>query len=513
MKRSFGSKEAAAASKNKKQHVDDEVSSGDEIVETQQAVVDLFEQKRTSLLEVYKPILLSSTPTGRSYELGILEQTCCNYLSILGWFDKDKVRFHTSENKNKMGVEITSINYNPNTFKAHAEKIIPVITNENIKFNVVTQSNVDQQSKAMSILELEFDHPLTKEEFQKIFGRLAFIHHLIKDGIINKKQVANFVVNLRRGEDIVLKLINHLVSLKDFNKLQLLDEALPETIRQQLSEEYSSQALQGFERLVPFKRAISKFINSSSKTTYLQNFFRVFSEEITFQRGRGPNEINISTEFYYKNKNISRSYTLKPNFYRGVMQVFSMLNPDANEFQFKCLDNISVDQDPSTIMRVLVLKYPEKFSLMDLQRMLTRSMWLRKIGAKPLGCGQSHASSIIECINDLAEGDNLVTNIEMKLNLPLHQRFSQFPLININEAVNDQLLSTSAAAPPQVEQQNNNEAIFFLPLGGFEAVQQLGLFPAVDDTQRENDLFFDTQAGDAFLRSISSVFGPGGDNA
>src|SRR3990167_3826793 len=234
MKRSFGSQAGVAF---KKPHVDaagsqdtGEVPLSDEIVEiieTQPSIEELLDQKRTSLLEKYESILLDSTPTQEAYDLDISQNVCASYLSTFMNFDKDEVMFHTFQNENKIGVKILSLHAQSNRFESAAEKIIPVITNgKEIKFKVIP-TDVDQES-----LEFEFENPPTPEELKSVFGRLAFIYHVMTDGIIKRKQVADIVMNLRRGQDIVRILIDYLVSLRDLNKLQALDETLPDIISQ-----------------------------------------------------------------------------------------------------------------------------------------------------------------------------------------------------------------------------------------------------------------------------------------
>ena len=528
MKRSFGSQAGVAF---KKPHVDDagsqdtgEVPLSDEIVEiieTQPSIEELLDQKRTSLLEKYESILLDSTPTQEAYDLDISQNVCASYLSTFMNFDKDEVMFHTFQNENKIGVKILSLHAQSNRFESAAEKIIPVITNgKEIKFKVIP-TDVDQES-----LEFEFENPPTPEELKSVFGRLAFIYHVMTDGIIKRKQVADIVMNLRRGQDIVRILIDYLVSLRDLNKLQALDETLPDIISQKLNGDYSSQALPGFERLPTLEVARLKFISSSSQTVYLRDFSRVFGE-VTFQYGIAPDEINISTIFRYSGTDFSRSNLLNPNFNDGVMRVFSILNLDVinkfqNKFQFKRLENIATDQqDPSKKTMVLVLKYPEECSQDDLKNMFTRSVWLRKIGAKPPGRGCGRAGLIIKCINDLKLGENLVTNIEVELRLPHAEQFQQFPQIEIKGAINDQSLSTSfeevqsgvvqtiAAQDHQSPYSlSQDETSFFLAPGSSEAVQRSGLFPV----QNVEEDFPRLEDEENFLHFLPPIYGRGKDN-
>ena len=123
----------------------------------------------------------------------------------------------------------------------------------------------NQQSGRTDILWLTFKNLHSQNEFQKIFGRLAFIYQLVKKGIILKRDLAKFIKNLQtKNDDIVLILLNHLESLKDFNKLQLLDVALPEIITKKLNGNYPSRVSPGFERLRTTQEARAKLSPPSS---------------------------------------------------------------------------------------------------------------------------------------------------------------------------------------------------------------------------------------------------------
>ncbi|OGT38199.1 MAG: hypothetical protein A3F12_03250 [Gammaproteobacteria bacterium RIFCSPHIGHO2_12_FULL_38_14] len=246
--------------------------SDDEIIETPHPIPDSFDEMCAFIRSAYQPLLLDQIqPNERAIEklIKIAEKTCISYLSFLRIFDKDEIRFHFSQDQNEIGVEIKNVSLDRvQAIKKAAKKLIPAIINSNdndIQFKTTSLDVHNQQSGRTDILWLTFKNLHSQNEFQKIFGRLAFIYQLVKKGIILKRDLAKFIKNLQtKNDDIVLILLNHLESLKDFNKLQLLDVALPEIITKKLNGNYPSRVSPGFERLRTTQEARAKLSPPSS---------------------------------------------------------------------------------------------------------------------------------------------------------------------------------------------------------------------------------------------------------
>ena len=427
--------------------------------------------ERAALLKEYQPLLLDPD-TARSNQDAIKifckldDDDCIQNLSVLLLsFDKDQLIFHQFDSQNKIGIEVKnngSIDQVKWPVKKAAKLLIPLITNKN-DISIDVQANYTKL-----ILELTFNHSLSPEELQNIVGRFVLIQQMIKKKLLERQYVVECIKNSQANEDIVVKLIDKIIALKNLGKLQVLElgKLLPEIIAQKYSDQLILSP--GFTQMFIAKSAMIefKYLSLNAKKNALRKFFHVFDQgTTTFQSGSGP-EINILLGSAYAYSNILLNDVMT------AMTIFSIINPKmGNKFQFKrVIEDIHTNQQAHGKSAVIVLKYPEGFPPNELKEILARAIWLQRFG----GIKQGRPEKVINHLTSLKPGEDIIAKVIREESIAPSGR--SLPTISIMNAQNQAEPIDAIAV----------QAFSLVP-GASAAIQRSGLFPAsVPPTDKDN---------------------------
>ncbi|OGT38198.1 MAG: hypothetical protein A3F12_03245 [Gammaproteobacteria bacterium RIFCSPHIGHO2_12_FULL_38_14] len=470
---------------------------------------------RASLLNAYQSLLLvNPTPNEEAVKelKKINKDTCTQYLYVLfPSFSIENLKFYVTPNG--IGIEIKNNSTHVSYFAKAALKLISMITGRD---DITFTFNEGSLVEGKIILLFTFTNPMLspQNELQNIFGRLALIQHIVMKKLLRWSDVAELLKSLKSDEDIVIKLIDRIISIWDSNRLNELEKRLPQIILQMLNGDYSYQLSPVFEGLPTAKNAILEFqtLSDQSQKNILKPFFHVFESRNIYHYGSNPNEIYVC--------NIASSYANSTSFLRYLKLLFSIVNPKVtDQFQFGVLKK----QSPA--LSVLMLKYQEG-KLEQLIEALARSVWLCSQGPK-----YGRTKRILGYLKALKLEQELIPTIEKgegcRLYLPtiiITSSTETEPLLSISRGVQvvpqqdysgstsfiEQTLSSIPSeidhAPPTIETQRaghdpflfiSHEEVpraedtatpFFFPeLDDSNAVQQFGLFPANVGSENDDD--------------------------